>query len=118
MKTHIDKRPVVSVPDALDTLANKAGDCNEHAVLFAALARAAGIPTRIESGVVYMRGKFYYHAWNAVYLDRQWITVDAALDQFPADVTHIRLVTGGIEKQVDLLSVIGKLTISIIEEQP
>ena len=118
MNEHIDKRPVVSIPDALETLKNKVGDCNEHAVLFAALARAAGIPTRIESGVVYMDGKFYYHAWNGVYLDGKWITVDSALNQFPADVTHIRLVTGGIEKQVDLLSVIGKLTISLLEAHP
>ena len=118
MNAHIDKRPVVSIPDALETLKNKVGDCNEHAVLFAALARAAGIPTRIESGVVYMDDKFYYHAWNGVYLGQKWITVDSALNQFPADVTHIRLVTGGIEKQVDLLSVIGKLTISLVEEHP
>jgi transglutaminase-like putative cysteine protease len=48
--THIEKRPVLSLPDALSTLENRVGDCNEHAVLLAALARAAGIPTRIEAG--------------------------------------------------------------------
>ena len=41
---NLEKRPVLSVPNALETLENRIGDCNEHAVLLAAFARAAGIP--------------------------------------------------------------------------
>jgi hypothetical protein len=59
---NIEKRPVLSIPNALDTLVNRVGDCNEHAVLVAALARAAGIPAQIEAGIVYQKGRFYYHA--------------------------------------------------------
>ena len=81
---HIDKKPVLSVPNALEVLLNKAGDCNEHAVLVAALLRTAGIPSQIESGLVYLSGRFYYHAWNAVYLG-DWVTADAVFNQFPAD---------------------------------
>lgn len=110
---NIDKRPVLSLPDALSTLQNRVGDCNEHAVLLAALARAAGIPCRIEAGLVYLKGRFYYHAWNLVYLGR-WITVDAVFDQVPADVSHIRLVTGSPSQQLDLMGVIGKLQIKVI----
>ncbi|MBW2583832.1 MAG: transglutaminase domain-containing protein, partial [Deltaproteobacteria bacterium] len=47
---NIDKRPVLSLPDALSTLENRVGDCNEHAVLFAALARATGIGFTIMPG--------------------------------------------------------------------
>jgi len=36
---------------ALDTLSRHAGDCTEAAVLLAALGRAAGIPTRVASGL-------------------------------------------------------------------
>ena len=50
---NIQKKPVLSVPNALETLHQKTGDCNEHAVLFAALARAAGIPADVEAGLVY-----------------------------------------------------------------
>ncbi len=114
--TEIEKRPVLSVPNALETLQNKTGDCNEHAVLFAALARAAGVPTRIEAGLVYLNGRFYYHAWNAVLLDR-WITVDALMNQFPADVTHIRFTRGGPESQLDLMGVIGNLNLEIVDLQ-
>jgi hypothetical protein len=109
----IQKKPVLSVPNALETLRQKAGDCNEHAVLFAALARAAGISTDVEAGLVYQNGRFYYHAWNILYLD-QWITADTAMGQFPADVTHVRFVRG-TESQIDLMSLIGRLDIEILE---
>jgi Transglutaminase-like superfamily len=111
---NIDKRPVLSIPDALSTLENRVGDCNEHAVLLAALARAAGIPCRIEAGLVYLKGRFYYHAWNLVYLGR-WITVDAVFGQVPADVSHIRLVTGSPSRQLDLMGIIGKIKLRIIK---
>jgi len=111
---NIDKRPVLSLPDAISTLENRVGDCNEHAVLLAALARAAGIPCRVEAGLVYLKGRFYYHAWNLVYLGR-WITVDAVFNQIPADVSHIRLATGSPNQQLDLMGVIGKLQLKVID---
>jgi transglutaminase-like putative cysteine protease len=83
-------------------------------MLFCALARAAGIPTRIEAGLVYMNGRFYYHAWNAVMLN-DWITVDSLMNQFPADVTHIRLVTGEFSEQTGLIAGMGTLGLEIIE---
>lgn len=109
---NIEKRPVLSVPDALSTLENRVGDCNEHAVLLAALARASGIPARVETGLAYLNGRFYYHAWNLLYLGR-WITADSAFDQLPADVTHIRFTTGSL-KQLDLMSIIGKVKLKVI----
>jgi len=111
---NLDNRPVVSVPNALEVLERRMGDCNEHAVLLAALARAAGIPTRVEAGVVYLRGSFFYHAWNAVYLGR-WVTVDALMDQIPADVTHLRLVGGDSAGQIDLMGMIGRIGLEVLE---
>ena len=110
---NIEKRPVLSLPDALSTLENRMGDCNEHAVLMAALARAAGIPCRIEAGLVYLKGRFYYHAWNLVYVGR-WITVDSLFGQLPADVGHIRFITGTQQQQIDIMGIIGKVQIHII----
>jgi transglutaminase-like putative cysteine protease len=111
---NVEKRPTISVPDALAVLSNRVGDCNEHAVLLAALARAAGIPARIETGLVYQDGRFYYHAWNLLYLGR-WITADAVLGQLPADVTHIRITSGSHEEN-RLLGVIGKVQIDLLGE--
>ena len=114
IQRHIEKRPVLSMPDALSTLENRMGDCNEHAMLFAAMARSAGIPARVEAGLVYMKGKFYYHAWNLLFLGR-WVTADALFGQLPADVTHLRLVTGSMQQQLDLVAVIGNITIEILD---
>ncbi len=115
MYKNIDKRPVLSVPSALDTLKNLMGDCNEHAVLMAALARAAGIPAQIEAGLVYVKGRFYYHAWNVLYLG-EWVTIDSLMGQMPADVTHIRFVRGEPKEQIDLIGVIGKVKLEILEQ--
>ncbi|HWI19181.1 MAG TPA: transglutaminase-like domain-containing protein, partial [Vicinamibacterales bacterium] len=65
----VEKRPTVSLPSALEVLRTKVGDCNEHTVLFVALARSLGIPARINVGVAHVRGAFYYHAWPEVYID-------------------------------------------------
>lgn len=113
----LEKKPVLSVPTALETLRQGAGDCNEHAVLLAAMARAAGIPARVEAGLVYMNGRFYYHAWNSLYLGR-WITADALMNQLPADVTHIRLVRGTMGEQADILGAIGNIQLEIVGRSP
>lgn len=113
IQKNIKKGPVLSVPDAMITLESRVGDCNEHAVLFAALARAAGIPARVEAGLVYMKGRFYYHAWNSVFIGK-WLTVDALFNQIPADVTHVRLISGSQRNQLDLIKVVGKINIDIL----
>ncbi|MEW6333073.1 MAG: transglutaminase-like domain-containing protein [Thermodesulfobacteriota bacterium] len=114
---HIEKRPVLSVPNALQTLENRVGDCNEHAVLMAALSRAAGIPADMEAGLVFLRGRFYYHAWNVLFLPEKggWITADPVLGQMPADATHIRFTRGGADQQLDLVGLIGRLNLEILE---
>lgn len=110
---NVEKKPVLSVPNALEVLKNKAGDCNEHAVLTAALLRAADVPVQMETGLVYLKGRFYYHAWNTAYVGR-WVTADAVFDQIPADVTHIRLARGEGAEQLDLLGVMGKITLEVL----
>jgi hypothetical protein len=112
---NVEKRPVLSVPNALETLNNLVGDCNEHAVLLAALARAAGIPAQLEVGLVYQRGRFYYHAWNVLFIGT-WVTADAVMDQMPADVTHIRFARGEADQQIDLIGVIGKVRLTILDK--
>ncbi len=108
----LEKKPVLSVPNALEVLKNKTGDCNEHAVLTAALLRAAGIPTQIEMGLIYLNGRFYYHAWNLAYIG-QWVTVDTVFNQIPADVTHLCLVRGEGAEQLDLLGLMGNIKLEV-----
>jgi transglutaminase-like putative cysteine protease len=116
----VEKRPTVSLPSALEVLRTKVGDCNEHTVLFVALARSLGIPARINVGVAYARGAFYYHAWPEVYIDEGngrglWLPVDPTFNQFPADATHLRLARGGLEQQTAIVPLIGKVKMAITE---
>lgn len=100
-------------PSALATLRARRGDCNEHAQLYVALARAAGVPARIAAGLAYVDGKFYYHAWPEVWLER-WVAVDPTFGQFPADASHLRFTIGGVSKQADLVRLMGALAIDVV----
>ena len=116
----LDKKPTVGFPSAREVLRTKIGDCNEHTALYVAMARALGIPTRIAAGLVYMRGAFYYHAWPEVYLDEgdegaSWWSVEPTLNQFPADGTHLRLARGGLERQLVILPLIGRLRMTVLD---
>lgn len=116
----VEKKPTVSLPSALEVLRTKVGDCNEHTVLFVALARSQGIPARINVGLVYVRGAFYYHAWPEVYLDEgngrgMWLPVDPTFNQFPADATHVRLARGGLDKQTAILPLIGRVKMTVLQ---
>lgn len=110
---HVRDSVVVGVPSALEVLDGKTGDCNEHAVLFAALGRAVGVPTRIVAGLVYQDGRFAWHAWNEVATASGWLSVDPTWAQLPVDVGHLRLVSGGTSAQLDLLKFMGRLQLRL-----
>jgi len=110
----VEKRPVVSIPSAIEVLHQKVGDCNEHAVLFTALVRALEIPAHMQAGILYQEGRFFYHAWAKVYLGT-WVSVDPVLNQMPADATHICLVEGDLDRQLDILRLLGRLKIEVLE---
>ena len=111
---NIRKTPALTIPMATEVLKSRRGDCNEHTTLYTALARASGIPTRIALGLTYKDGYFYYHAWPEIFIG-QWIAIDPTLGQFPADAAHMRITTGDIDKQMQILSVIGKIKIEGLE---
>jgi len=122
---YVEKVPTIGVPHGLEVLRRGQGDCNEHTALFVSLARAAGIPARIAAGLVYSnrvseRGAFYYHAWPEVWLGREsedWVAVDPTFGQFPADASHIKLVEGDLERQVEIMGVMGRLGFVLVEAE-
>jgi hypothetical protein len=109
----LKKEITVGVPSAIATLHAREGDCNEHTQLYVALARAAGIPARVAAGLTYLDGKFYYHAWPEVWLQK-WVAVDPTFGQFPADASHLRFTVGGLGRQADLLRLMGALHIDVL----
>ena len=109
----LKKRITFGIPSALQVLRARAGDCNEHAQLFVALARAAGIPARVDAGLAYIDGKFYYHAWPEIFL-RDWVSVDPTFGQFPADAAHLRFTIGGLGRQAEMIRLMGRLKIEVL----
>ena len=105
---------------SLTALESLAGDCTEHTVLFIALARAAGIPSRICSGVVFAKDAFYYHFWPEVYVGK-WVQMDPTLGQNIADATHIQLGGGTVESDnlmeyaEGVFRTLNQLEIAIVE---
>jgi len=110
----LDKSITFSMPNAVQVLETLRGDCNEHTVLYVALARALGLPARTAVGLVYVNGAFFYHAWPEVWLD-EWVAVDPTFGQYPADASHIRFVVGGLAQQVEIVRLIGNLDIEVLD---
>ena len=119
----LDKVPTLGIPNALEVLRVGQGDCNEHTALYVSLARAAGMPARIAAGVVYSdrivdEGAFFYHAWPEVHFgEAGWVPVDPTFDQFPADATHIKVVEGGLDKQIAIMGVMGRLGFELLKPE-
>ncbi|MCS7306656.1 MAG: transglutaminase domain-containing protein [Thermoguttaceae bacterium] len=109
---------------ALEVLQTREGDCTEHAVLLAALARAVGIPARVAIGLVYHDGKFYYHMWNELYVEDRWIGFDATLAEGGIGGAHILLAHSHLHGAsafaafLPVLNVLGQgLRIELIDQQ-
>ncbi|HOH52029.1 MAG TPA: transglutaminase-like domain-containing protein, partial [Candidatus Hydrogenedentes bacterium] len=113
---NIEKTATMSMPSAVEVLRTRQGDCNEHSVLFAALARAAGVPARVAIGLAWSEAlaAFGYHAWVEVYAGR-WVPMDPTFGQPTADATHLKLFDGSLEEWPRLLGYVGNLKIEVLE---
>jgi transglutaminase-like putative cysteine protease len=101
------------------TLETRRGDSSDRAVMFVVMAQSVGLPARPVAGLVYAGGRFQFRAWAEVHLDR-WIAVDPTLGQFPADANHIRLLTDGLARPAELVSLVGAVRPRLVGllEQP
>lgn len=99
---------------ALDVLKDRQGVCRDYAVLYAGLARAAGIPTRIATGLVYADGAFYYHAWAESYVGK-WVDVDPTAPSPLVDATHIKFTRGDADSMLASGRFAGELKAEIQE---
>lgn len=66
------------VPSPDDTLASSTGICFDYASLAAAMFRSLGIPCQIITG--YVEPGDIYHAWNMIYIDGSWVSVQLTVD--------------------------------------
>ncbi|MGO8690364.1 MAG: transglutaminase-like domain-containing protein [Thermoguttaceae bacterium] len=113
--------------DAFSTAADVArarkGDCKEHAIYLAALARARGIPARVAIGLVYLNGAFGGHMWTEVYIDGRWIPLDATLGDGGIGAAHLKQGQSALEGVSAYLAclpaaqVVGRLKIEVLEAE-
>jgi len=110
----IAKKPSAGIPSAFAVLKARQGDCNEHSTLFTALSRSVGIPTRMQLGVVYQKGRFYYHVWTAAWVDGCWMEFEPTFGSKTVDAARIALTSGDLTNSLDLAAAIGKIKIEIL----
>jgi Transglutaminase-like superfamily len=107
---------------AAEVAETREGDCTEHAVLLAALARACGIPSRVAIGLVYVEraGGFGFHMWTEMLLDGQWTPFDATLGQGGIGASHLKLTDSSLagasaySSFLPVAQVVGQLKVSVI----
>ncbi|MFO7872023.1 MAG: transglutaminase domain-containing protein [Candidatus Undinarchaeales archaeon] len=77
-------------------LEQKVGSCEEHTWLYTALARSAGIPTRVVAGWVERNGKVEAHMWAESWIpENGWIYVEPSNKEFRTiGVAHLKQYVG------------------------
>ncbi len=92
------------------------GDCTEHSLLTAALARSMKIPARIVQGaaLVYADGRWqaYGHAWVQTHEAGRWTVRDSALADWPGPVYYLPafvLADEGPGYQLGMMQGLGRL---------
>jgi hypothetical protein len=109
---------------ASDAARQLRGDCRQFALLMAALCRAEGIPSRTAIGLLYVeknrRPMMGFHMWTEVWIDGQWLGLDATLGQGGVSAAHIKINdhswhdTPSLTPLLPAGRVIGKLTITLL----
>jgi hypothetical protein len=111
-------RGLVSAAEAAESLS---GDCTEHALLTAAIARSIGLPARAAFGFVYVDQAFCFHMWTEIQIQGRWIPFDATLSSRGVGAAHIKLAHSSFSTQFPLnellptLRILGKIDLEIID---
>lgn len=100
----IPRHTNVRFKSSLEVLEDMEGTCSEHAVLFMALCRAAGLPARACVGfLVAQTGELVLHIWTQVYVGR-WVDVDPSWEGSAVSAAHIKTGQGRlIEEELQQL---------------
>jgi hypothetical protein len=104
---------------------SRQGDCRQHALLAAAMCRAAGIPSKTAIGLVYeidqAKGPaMAFHMWTEVWVQGQWLAIDATRGEGSIGAMHIKITdsswanTQSLSPLLPVLRVLGRLSIEIV----
>lgn len=110
---------------AAEVAESRSGDCTEHAVLLAALARINGIPSRVAIGLVYVdaAAAFGYHMWTEVLLNGEWVPLDATIGRGGTSAAYLKLNDSSLEGAsayssfLSVAQVLGQLKVSVVSSK-
>jgi len=117
----------VGFASASEVARTREGDCSEHGVLLAALARLNGLPSRVAVGLAYVpifggqADIFGYHLWTQVYIDGKWLDIDAALRETECSPIRITFAVSSLKNSgvadlnLPLISKIGAIDMEILD---
>jgi hypothetical protein len=101
------------------------GDCRQHAMLAAAMCRAAGVPSRTAVGLIYVRDPdrdpcLVFHMWTEVWVKGQWLGLDATLGEGGVGPGHLKIAdhswndTQTLSPVLPVLRVMGKTKVEVL----
>lgn len=106
----------IALAPASEVVRNRRGTCIAFSVLLASLERAAGIPSRVAEGFVYVDGIWGGHAWTEILAGGQWVPLDAALYRAgPADAARFQFGSYTLEDNLAAANQAGMQTYGNIE---
>jgi transglutaminase-like putative cysteine protease len=92
---YIEPAMIAETLSGPEVLERRTGKCTECSTLFASLARAAGIPTRLALGqrrfAAETGDSWGGHMWNEVFVG-EWVPVDASVDEFGGSPSLLKFV--------------------------
>ena len=88
---YIEGEMIAETLSGPEVLASRKGKCTEYSTLFASMARAHGIPTRVVLGERLVGSNWMGHMWNEVWLGR-WVTVDSTVNEVDGSMALLKFV--------------------------
>lgn len=122
-----EKNLDVGFASSSEVMRRPEGDCTEHAVLLAAMGRAAGIPARVAMGLWYLpyfqgqQDVMGYHMWTQFFIDEHWLDFDAVSPREVPRPTRIALAVSSLKDDslthigLKLMDQLGQLKIDVAE---
>jgi hypothetical protein len=101
------------------------GDCRQHAMLTAAMCRAAEVPSRTAVGLVYVQDRergpvLGFHMWTEVWVHGQWMSLDATLGRGGIGAGHIKIAdhswqdTQTLAPLLPVTRALGKISVEVV----
>ncbi len=122
---HMTVSTAVDYLPASRTAEDLRGDCRQHAMLAAALCRAAKIPARTALGLVYDKDPdkgpvLAFHMWTEVWVQGQWMGIDAVWGEGGVGADHLKITdhawsdTQTLAPLAAVTRVMGKIKVEVV----